>query len=100
MPLRIGVDVGGTFTDIVCFDEDRSELKLLKVPSNPAEPHRAVVEGIARLLEQSRLSVEGVHFLIHGTTVATNTLLERKGARVALLVTEGFRDVLDRKSVV
>ena len=94
MPLRIGVDVGGTFTDIVCFDEDRSELKLLKVPSNPAEPHRAVVEGIARLLEQSRLSVEGVHFLIHGTTVATNTLLERKGARVALLVTEGFRDVL------
>ncbi|PYV18283.1 MAG: hypothetical protein DMG07_04240 [Acidobacteria bacterium] len=94
MSVRMGVDVGGTFTDIVCFDEERGRLDLLKVPSTPAEPHRAVVEGAARILEEAGLDSASVDFFIHGTTVATNTILERKGARVALLVTEGFRDVL------
>jgi N-methylhydantoinase A len=94
MSVRIGVDTGGTFTDIVCFDERRRDLKLLKVPSTPAEPSRAVVEGTLRILQESDLSPDSVQFFIHGTTVATNVILERKGAQVALLVTEGFRDVL------
>lgn len=94
MTVRVGVDVGGTFTDIVCFDERTSLLKLSKVPSTPKEPDRAVVEGVVEALKEFDLSLSQVQFFIHGTTVATNTLLQRKGADVALLVTEGFRDLL------
>jgi N-methylhydantoinase A len=94
MSIRIGVDVGGTFTDIVCFDEHEGRLSLVKVPSTPGEPHRAVVQGAARILRERGLAARDVAFFIHGTTVATNTVLERKGAAVALLVTEGFRDIL------
>ena len=93
MSVRIGVDVGGTFTDIVCFDEQKGDFQLLKVPSTPDRPSAAVIEGTHRLLKQFKVSAESVRFFIHGTTVATNTILERKGAEVALLVTAGFRDV-------
>lgn len=94
MAVRIGVDVGGTFTDVVCFDEEKRRLTLLKVPSTPKEPNRAVVDATHRILEMNHLSPSAVKFFIHGTTVATNSLLQRTGARVALLVTKGFRDVL------
>ncbi len=93
MSVRIGVDVGGTFTDIVCFDEQREDFRLLKVPSTPNEPSAAVIEGTRRVLNEFDVPAEAVQFFIHGTTVATNTILERKGAEVALLVTAGFRDV-------
>ena len=93
MSVRIGVDVGGTFTDIVCFDEQRENFRLLKVPSTPNEPSAAVIEGTRRVLSEFDVPAEAVQFFIHGTTVATNTILERKGAEVALLVTAGFRDV-------
>ena len=93
MSVRIGVDVGGTFTDIVCFDEQEGDFRLLKVPSTPDRPSVAVVEGTRRVLSQFEIPAESVRFFIHGTTVATNTILERKGAEVALLVTAGFRDV-------
>lgn len=94
MGVRIGVDVGGTFTDIVCFNDQDGMIQQLKLSSTPDEPERAVIEGTSRLLSRLGLSPEQVEFFIHGTTVATNAVLERKGARVALLVTEGFRDVL------
>ena len=93
MSVRIGVDVGGTFTDIVCFDEQEGDFRLLKVPSTPDRPSAAVIEGTRRVLNQFEVAAESVGFFIHGTTVATNTILERKGAEVALLVTAGFRDV-------
>ncbi len=93
MSVRIGVDVGGTFTDIVCFDEQGEVFRLLKVPSTPDQPSAAVIEGTRRVLSQFGVPAESVRFFIHGTTVATNTILERKGAEVALLVTAGFRDV-------
>ena len=93
MSVRIGVDVGGTFTDIVCFDEHGEDFRLLKVPSTPDHPSAAVIEGTRRVLSQFGVPAESVRFFIHGTTVATNTILERKGAEVALLVTAGFRDV-------
>ena len=93
MSVRIGVDVGGTFTDIVCFDEQAGDFRLLKVPSTPDRPSTAVVEGTRRVLSRFEVPAESVGFFIHGTTVATNTILERKGAEVALLVTAGFRDV-------
>lgn len=94
MTVRVGVDVGGTFTDIVCFDETLRKLTLLKVPSTPKDPDLAVISGVKRILSGNELGPEAVNSFIHGTTVATNTLLEGKGARSALLVTEGFRDVL------
>ncbi len=94
MTVRLGVDVGGTFTDVVLFDETAHKVTLLKVPSTPEDPSVAVIAGVERVLIESGLSPNAVSSFIHGTTIATNTLLEGKGARSALLVTEGFRDVL------
>ncbi len=88
--LRIGIDVGGTFTDFVLFDETSGDLHNFKVPSTPRVPEQAVLDGIAHV------SADGADLVssVHGSTVATNALLERKGARTALVATRGFRDVL------
>jgi N-methylhydantoinase A len=88
--VRVGVDVGGTFTDVVIADG--KGLALWKVPSTPHDPS----EGFARGLEEAlhRAGEPAVSLIAHGTTVATNAVLERKGARAALLTTDGFRDVL------
>jgi N-methylhydantoinase A len=93
MPSRIGVDIGGTFTDIVCYDDGTGAVETLKVPTTPERPELGCIEGLEQLLAGPRLA-ECTHF-IHATTVGLNTLLERKGARVGLLVTRGFRDVLE-----
>ncbi|MDW8051210.1 MAG: hydantoinase/oxoprolinase family protein [Armatimonadota bacterium] len=88
-PIVLGVDTGGTFTDFVLWSNGR--LRLLKVPSTPAAPEQAVLEGIRKLLPTS--PPQG-YTLLHGTTIGTNRILERKGARTAFLTTEGFRDLL------
>ena len=87
----VGVDVGGTFTDLVLFDAGRGALEVCKVPSTSADQSRGVVDGLERMLPD----LSELDRLIHGTTVATNTLLEGTGARVALITTAGFRDVLE-----
>jgi N-methylhydantoinase A len=87
--LRIGVDTGGTFTDFVLVRD--GALLVLKVPSTPKHPEEAVLAGVGELLGEGDTEFE----LVHGTTVGTNALLERKGARAALLTTEGFEDVLE-----
>lgn len=94
MSVRIAIDTGGTFTDLVLSDPDTGRLFFHKVPSTPADPSRALVEGVSELVAQSGYARADVRFLIHGTTVATNTILQRKGARTAFITTEGFRDVL------
>ena len=94
MSVRIAIDTGGTFTDLVLSDPDTGRLVFHKVPSTPADPSRALVEGVSELVAQSGYDRADVRFLIHGTTVATNTILQRKGARTAFITTEGFRDVL------
>ena len=94
MSVRIAIDTGGTFTDLVLSDPDTGRLFFHKVPSTPADPSRALVEGVGELVAQSGYARADVRFLIHGTTVATNTILQRKGARTAFITTEGFRDVL------
>lgn len=91
---KIGVDVGGTFTDLVVIDEQSGKINLTKVPSTPKNPDRGVLGGIEKVARQFSVKPEEVQFLIHGTTVATNALIERKGVETALIVTEGFRDVL------
>ena len=90
---RIGVDVGGTFTDVVCVRDGRAPI-VFKVPSTPANPGEAALAAI------ERLAAEGVEpgsltQLAHGTTVATNAVLERKGGRLGIVTTEGFRDTLE-----
>src|SRR5687767_2684513 len=93
MRWRIGIDIGGTFTDIVVLGE-RGELVTAKVPSTPANYGDAIVAGL-RALFADGVDPAQVGELIHGTTIATNTILEKKGARTGLLTTEGFRDVLE-----
>ncbi len=95
MAIRIGVDVGGTFTDFVCFDDEQGSLSILKIPSTPDDPSRAVAEGTQELAQAAGIDPADITLFVHGTTVATNTLLERRGADVALIGTEGFRDVLE-----
>jgi N-methylhydantoinase A len=97
---RIGIDVGGTFTDLVAIDEGGATM-LAKVPSTPDDPSRGVLDGLARLavrlgLERAAL-LGATDRIVHGTTVATNALLERKGARTGLLTTEGHRDVIEMR---
>lgn len=97
-PWRIGVDVGGTFTDLVLADAT-GRLLVTKVPSTPADPSEGVVAALALAAQEAGLALPelmaGTALLIHGSTVATNTLLEGKGAVVGMLVTEGFRDSIE-----
>jgi len=88
-PLRIAIDTGGTFTDCVWTDAASGRLKMLKVFSTPDDPSRAILEAVRQI------SPDGDFVLLHGTTVGTNTLLERKGARTALVTTAGFEDALE-----
>lgn len=87
--IRVGIDTGGTFTDFGFFDGKR--VRVHKVPSTPRNPSRAIVKGLEDILGREIRGVE----IVHGTTVATNALLERKGARVALITTKGFEDVIE-----
>jgi N-methylhydantoinase A len=95
MGYRLGIDVGGTFTDLVLYDEVSSVLAVEKVPSVPADPSEGIVRGIVQLLRRAGVAAGAVDYVAHGTTVATNALLERKGARTALITTRGFRDLLE-----
>jgi N-methylhydantoinase A len=86
---RVTVDTGGTFSDFVFFNEENGGITITKVPSTPREPFQAVLNGVKELLDQGVKPAE-ISFFSHGTTVGTNTLLEEKGAKTGLLVTEGF----------
>ncbi len=91
---RVGIDTGGTFNDFVVFNESTREFNVFKLPSTPGDPSRAVKEGIQELFTTGVLP-EHISFLSHGTTVGTNALLEDKGAKVGVLLTEGFRGIND-----
>jgi N-methylhydantoinase A len=93
--MRIGIDIGGTFTDFVLFDESSGEFVTHKILSTPDDPAQAVLDGLDHLELLSSNGPTGSRLaIVHGSTVATNALLERKGARTALVTTAGFRDVL------
>lgn len=93
MSTRIGIDIGGTFTDLVFLDPDGRVLRA-KVLSTPDDYSEGIANGLAQAVEQG-LDIATIAQIMHGTTVATNALLEGKGARVALITTDGFRDVLE-----
>ncbi len=92
---RLGVDIGGTFTDILVMAEDSGQLIALKVPSNRKQPEDAIIRGLELLKERHDVAPGAIHYFSHGTTLGVNTLLERDGAEVGLLTTRGFRDILE-----
>ena len=92
---RIGVDVGGTFTDFVMVDEGREQIYTGKRLTTPGDPSIAIIEGAERLLSEAKTAIGEVDSIVHGTTLVTNTVIERKGVRVGLITTRGFRDSLE-----
>ena len=92
---RIGIDVGGTFTDVVLLDESTGQVWSTKVATTPQDPAVGALNGLNRILELSGTPAETIGFIGHGTTIATNMIIEGKGARAALLTSEGFRDILE-----
>src|SRR5215510_14491203 len=91
----LGIDIGGTFTAFVLFDTQAGDVLGLKVPSTPHEFAEAVRVGLERLADEHRIDLHEIGTIVHGTTIAVNTLIQRTGARLGLLVTDGFRDVLE-----
>jgi len=98
MGWRLGSDIGGTFTDVAFIAEDGT-LSTAKVPSTPPNYGRGVVQGVSILADGISLALRNLSEMVHGCTVATNAILEGKGARTALLTTEGFRDVLELRRI-
>lgn len=95
MSFMIGVDVGGTFTDFSVFHQETGKLIHYKDSSTPDDPSRAIVKGIQDILSMTGAAPEEVVYLAHGTTVGTNALIEKKGARLGLITTQGFKDLME-----
>ncbi|MCA8929600.1 MAG: hydantoinase/oxoprolinase family protein, partial [Alphaproteobacteria bacterium] len=91
----VGVDVGGTFTDFFAVDPETGGQALFKRPSTPDDPGRAILAGLEEMAAATALDLAGAERVAHGTTVATNALIQRKGGKVALVTTKGFRDLLE-----
>src|SRR5579884_1931427 len=91
--MRIAIDTGGTFTDCVWVEHGR--VRMLKVFSTPQDPSQAIVDAIGRVLEAQASNDGSALVVLHGTTVGTNALLERRGARVAFVTTTGFEDTIE-----
>src|SRR5262245_42359770 len=93
VPARLAVDIGGTFTDVVLVAGERRLVN--KLLTTPRAPEQAVIEGVHDILAQAGLTFGDIDVFVHGTTLATNAIIERKGAKTALIATEGFRDVIE-----
>ena len=91
---RLGVDVGGTFTDLIYVDDEAASVLVHKVPTTPADPSQGTVQGVRELTEQAGAAPAELDQVFHGTTIATNIVIEHNGARVGMLTTEGYRDIL------
>ncbi|MEC7762985.1 MAG: hydantoinase/oxoprolinase family protein [Pseudomonadota bacterium] len=95
MGWRLGVDSGGTFTDVCIFNEETGDVRIWKVSSTPADPSEGITRGFTEATEQVGATAGDITFFGHGTTVATNALIEGKGVKTGLITTEGFRDLLE-----
>ena len=94
-PVLLAVDIGGTFTDIVALDLRDGGIAVEKLLTSYPDPSDAVLTGVRSLLDRARLQPDVLRYVVHGTTLITNTLIERSGARTALLATAGFRDAVE-----
>ncbi|MEM7115983.1 MAG: hydantoinase/oxoprolinase family protein [Chloroflexota bacterium] len=95
MSYRLGIDIGGTFTDATLINEATGEIFISKVSSTPARPEEGFITAVSRILAENNVAPSAVSYLVHGTTVATNAIIEGKIARTAFITTEGFRDMLE-----
>ncbi|MBX7219289.1 MAG: hydantoinase/oxoprolinase family protein [Blastocatellia bacterium] len=94
MSFRLGIDVGGTFTDLLLFNESNGEIFLTKTLSTPLDQSVGVLDGIRKIVRQAGISADSINLILHGTTVATNAVLEGKGAKVGLITNAGFEQIL------
>ena len=94
MGYRLGVDVGGTFTDLLLFDDETGAFWRHKTPSTPHDSSEGILNGVTAITQEAGVAASDIEYFLHGTTVATNAVLEGKGAKVGLIVTEGYRDVM------
>src|ERR1043166_8531070 len=92
---RVGLDIGGTFTDFVLYDGERRRIALYKCLTTPRDPSVAALTGLGELTAQAGIAIGDIGEIIHGTTLVTNAIIERRGANVGLLTTQGFRDALE-----
>ena len=92
---RLSFDIGGTFTDIVLHKHSENEFCIHKCLTTPNDPSKGSINGINELLYQEKLGLKDINQIVHGTTLVTNTLIERTGAKVGLLCTKGFKDLLE-----
>ena len=92
---RIGIDVGGTFTDFVVANTINDKLLFYKEPSTPNDPSTAVQNGISALISSNSLSSDNVKLIVHGTTIGLNSIIQRQGSKMALVVSQGTRDVFE-----
>ena len=95
MGWRVGVDSGGTFTDVCLFDEESGRVEVWKVPSTPSDPSMGIAQGVEEGMARVGGVPEQIAYFGHGTTVGTNTLIQHKGVRTGLITTDGFRDLLE-----
>ena len=93
--LRVGVDIGGTHTDLVMIDEARGAITVHKIPTTVTDPSTGTVEALVELCGMAEVDTAAIDYFMHGTTVATNIALEHNGAKTGLITTEGFRDLLE-----
>src|ERR1700691_563285 len=92
---RLGVDVGGTFTDAVLISEETGEIYIAKVSSTPHDPSIGFLAAVTQILEKAKSQPQSISYLVHATTVATNALIEGKCPKSSFITTEGFRDMLE-----
>ena len=90
----IGVDVGGTFTDIVYCDMDSGQIAIHKISTTPDDPSRAIIQGVSEICRDNDVAPGAIDYVLHGTTTATNAVLEHKGARTGMVTNKGFRDII------
>jgi len=90
----IGVDVGGTFTDVMYGDTESQAVAIHKVPTTPENPSQGVIQGLCEICQRFDLPRDGIDHVLHGTTIATNAVLEYKGAKTGMVTTAGYRDIL------
>ena len=95
MSYRIGADIGGTFTDLILSDDGGKTFQVGKVLTTPERPDDAVVMGVEQVLDQARTRADEISHVVHGTTLFANAIIERKGAKTALVTTKGFRDAIE-----
>ncbi|MCC7041592.1 MAG: hydantoinase/oxoprolinase family protein [Burkholderiales bacterium] len=95
MAYRIGIDIGGTFTDFALFDDQGQEMVVHKALTTPKAPEQAVLDGVRAITSQTGITPADVSMIVHGTTLVTNAVIERRGTPTAMIVTGGFRDILD-----